>query len=164
MPPFLQFLIRRLLAIPISLIIITMILYAGVMLTPPETRAQIYFPSSDAHLSDAQIAHLTDINIQKYHLRDPYLVQYAYWLKSILTGNWGYSPTIHEEVLPALLRRTPATAELTLYSLLLFIPLGLVGGVFAGWQQRRTFDRLEPAASQAVSTVVDKAGYLNSFS
>jgi ABC-type dipeptide/oligopeptide/nickel transport system permease component len=43
-------------------------------------------------------------------------------------------------VLPALLRRTPATAELTFYSVLFFIPLGLVSGVFAGWRQRRAFD------------------------
>ena len=44
MPPFLQFLFRRFIAIPISLLIITMLLYAGVMLTPPETRAAIYLP------------------------------------------------------------------------------------------------------------------------
>lgn len=30
--------------------------------------------------------------------------------------------------------------------------------------QQQGFDRLEPAASHAVSTVVDKAGFLNSFS
>ncbi len=44
MPPFLQFVIRRFLIIPISLVIITMVLYAGVMLTPPEARASLYFP------------------------------------------------------------------------------------------------------------------------
>jgi ABC-type dipeptide/oligopeptide/nickel transport system permease component len=140
MPPFLQFLIRRIIAIPISLIIITMLLYAGVMMTPPETRAAIYSPEPSPRLTDADVARLTELSIKKYHLRDPYLVQYGFWVKSLLQGTWGYSPTIHENVLPALLRRTPATAELTLYSVLFFIPLGLVSGVFAGWRQRRAFD------------------------
>ncbi len=140
MPPFLQFLIRRLIAIPVSLIIITMVLYAGVMMTPAETRATIYFPNPSGHLTDADIARINEMNIQKYHLRDPYLVQYYYWIKSIFQGSWGYSPSIHEYVLPALIRRTPATAELTLYSVLVFVPLGLISGVLAGWRQRRGFD------------------------
>jgi ABC-type dipeptide/oligopeptide/nickel transport system permease component len=140
MPSFLQFLFRRILAIPISLIIITMLLYAGVMMTPPETRAAIYYPNPNAHQTEADIARINAQNIEKYHLRDPYLVQYVYWVQSLLRGTWGYSPTSHEEVLPALLRRTPATAELTLFSVLFFIPLGLVSGVMAGWRQRRAFD------------------------
>lgn len=140
MPPFLQFLFRRLIAIPISLLIITMLLYAGVMLTPPETRAAIYVPAPNAHQTEADIAHLTELTIQKYHLRDPYLVQYGFWLKSLIQGTWGYSPTIHENILPALLRRTPATAELTLFSVLFFIPLGLFSGVIAGWRQRSALD------------------------
>ncbi len=140
MPPFLQFLIRRLLVIPVSFIIITMVLYAGVMLTPPETRADLYFPPTGAHLTDEQVARLYENIIEKYHLRDPYPIQYTYWLKSIIQSNWGYSPTLNENVLPALLRRTPATAELTLYSILFFVPLGLVSGVLAGWKQNRSFD------------------------
>jgi peptide/nickel transport system permease protein len=140
MPPFLQFLIRRIIAIPISLVIITMLLYAGVMMTPPETRASIYISEPPPRLTDVDIARLTESTIQKYHLRDPYLIQYGYWIKSLLQGTWGYSPTIHENVLPALLRRTPATAELMLFSVLLFVPLGLTSGVFAGWRQHRAFD------------------------
>ena len=39
MPPFLQFVIRRFMAVPISLLLITLALYGGVMLTPPEALA-----------------------------------------------------------------------------------------------------------------------------
>jgi ABC-type dipeptide/oligopeptide/nickel transport system permease component len=140
MPPFLQFLIRRIIAIPISLIIITMLLYAGVMLTPPETRVTLFYHPSNPHLTEEQIAHSNEIYIKLYHLRDPFLVQYSYWVKSLLQGTWGFSPTMNENVLPGLLRRTPATAELTLYSVLLFIPLGLISGVYAGWNQRKAVD------------------------
>jgi peptide/nickel transport system permease protein len=135
MPPFLQFVIRRFLIVPVSLVIITMVLYAGVMLTPPEARATLYFPPRmNPNMTEEQLQRFTDNIIERYHLRAPFLVQYGYWVQSLLTGSWGYSPSIKEEVLPALISRTPATLELTFYSLLIFIPLGLVSGVIAGWK------------------------------
>jgi peptide/nickel transport system permease protein len=142
MPPILKFFLRRIIAVPISLIIITMLLYAGVMLTPPETRVTLYYHPGNPNLTEEQYARGAEEFIQKFHLRDPFLVQYFYWIKSILQGTWGFSPVLHEDVLPALIRRTPATAELTLYSLLLFIPLGLLSGVIAGWNQRKPFDNV----------------------
>lgn len=142
MPPFLQFVIRRFLAIPVSLIIVTMVLYGGVMLTPPEERASLYTPENmNQSLTEEQLRRFQDNLIERYHLRDPYLVQYALWARTLFQGTWGYSPTLNEYVLPALLRRTPATLELALYSLLLLIPLGLVSGVRAGWRRRGLFDK-----------------------
>jgi peptide/nickel transport system permease protein len=140
MPPLLQFLFRRILAILFSLIIITMLLYAGVMLTPPRTRALLYYHPNSTRLTEEQIERGIQANIKKYHLNDPFIIQYLTWAKALLQGSWGYSPTLHEDVLPALLRRTPATAELALYSILLFIPIGLVSGVIAGWNQRKLAD------------------------
>ena len=142
MPPFIQFLIRRFLIIPLSLFIITLILYAGVMLAPPEARADIYRPDSGSvqHLTPEQNARITESIIKEYHLRDPYIIQYGYWLKNFFGGLWGYSPTLESYVLPALLRRTPATAELTIFSMLLIIPLGMIAGVNAGWKQKSAYD------------------------
>jgi ABC-type dipeptide/oligopeptide/nickel transport system permease component len=141
MPPFLQFVIRRFMAVPISLLIITMILYGGVMLTPPEARASLYMPENMQNFTPERLQRLQDIIIERYHLRDPYLVQYTLWAKTLIGGTWGYSPTLNEEVLPALVRRTPATLELAFYSLLFLIPLGLVSGVMAGWRRRGFFDK-----------------------
>ena len=130
MPPFLQFVIRRFLIVPVSLVIITMVLYAGVMLTPPDARATLYFPPRmNPNMTEEQLRQFTDNIIERYHLRDPFLVQYGYWVQSLLAGTWGYSPSMKEEVLSALISRTPATLELSFYSLLVFIPLGLVSGV-----------------------------------
>jgi peptide/nickel transport system permease protein len=139
MPPFIQFLVKRFLSIPISLVLITMVLYGGAMLTPPEARAELYMPAP-GHQTEEQRKHMVQLTIVKYHLRDPFPIQYAIWVKTLLYGSWGYSPVLHEDVLPALLRRTPATAELALYSLVLFIPLGLLAGVIAGWHQRKAID------------------------
>lgn len=140
MPLFIQFILRRLFTAFVSLIAITMLLYAGVMLTPPEARARLYLPqvSGEGPASQALIQSV----IKKHHLDQPYLVQYSYWVRSLLTGSWGYSPTLREYVLPALLRRTPVTLELALYSLLLLIPLGLISGFIAGWRPNQRFDNL----------------------
>lgn len=148
MPPFLQFVIRRFLVIPVSLVIITMVLYGGVMLTPPEARASLYFPPRmNPNMTEEQLRRFQEQIIERYHLRDPFLIQYGYWAASLLNGNWGYSPTLREEVLPALLRRTPVTIELALYSLLFLIPLGLVSGVISGWKRSGRLDRLFRSAA-----------------
>ena len=146
MPPFLQFLIRRIFAMFVSLVIITMVLYAGVMLTPPEARARLYVPPGKSGDHPATQAFINSI-IDQYHLDEPYLVQYGYWVKSLLTGQWGYSPTLRYDVLPALLHRTPATLELSIYSLLLLIPFGLASGLVAGWHPNRWFDSLFRSAA-----------------
>lgn len=139
MPPFLQFLIRRIFAMFVSLVVITMVLYAGVMLTPPEARARLYVPPGKTGDHTATEAFINSL-IRQYHLDEPYLVQYGYWARSLITGEWGYSPTLRGDVLSELLRRTPATLELSLYSLLLLIPLGLASGLVAGWRPNRWFD------------------------
>jgi peptide/nickel transport system permease protein len=136
MPPFLQFLIRRFLVIPLTLFVITLFLYGGVMLTSPEARAQIYMPNTNARLTEKQIAKLIENIIERYHLDESYPVQYSFWVGTYFDGTWGYSPSLNEDVLPALLARTPATAELTLFSLLiLIIPFGLYAGTIAGWRR-----------------------------
>lgn len=140
MPTFVQFLIRRFLIIPISLFVITLLLYGGVMLTSPEARAELYMPKSARVLTDEQYEHLINIMIERYHLRVLFYIQYTLWIKSLLQGTWGYSPNLKEEVLPALLRRTPVTLELAIYSLIFFIPLGIRSGLVAGWRPKNSFD------------------------
>ena len=142
MSPFLQFIIRRFLVIPVSLIVITMILYGGVMLTPPEARATLYMSDNILpRLTEQQYKSIEARIIRDYHLRDPFYVQYFYWSKTLVDGTWGYSPSMNEFVLPSLLRRTPATLELAMYSLLLLVPLGIIAGVVAGWSRSGYFDR-----------------------
>ncbi len=132
MPPLLQFIVRRLFYALVSLVVITMVLYAGVMLTPPEARARLYLPPGKG--GERATEEFINVLIKKYHLNDSYLVQYGYWAKELLTGSWGYSPTLRADVLDSLLYRTPATLELAFYSLLLLIPLGLINGLAAGWR------------------------------
>jgi peptide/nickel transport system permease protein len=141
MPPLLRYIINRFLSIPITLFVITAVLYAIVMLTPAETRATLYLPKNlPSRMTEEQLQKLIDQNVKRYRLNDPYPVQYFYWVTNLVQGNWGYSPTLQDDVLAAILQRTPATAELTLYSILVFIPLGLISGVIAGSKPNRPSD------------------------
>lgn len=140
MPPILKYLTRRLLAIPVTLLIVTSALYGVLMLAPAETRAQLYVPKGTSHNPHLRPEVLLQNIIADHGLNDPYPVQYARWISRLLRGDWGWGPQLRGDVLEALLTRTPATVELTLYSILLFLPLGIISGVFSAWKQERFSD------------------------
>jgi peptide/nickel transport system permease protein len=136
--PMVRFFIRRVIYIFVAIVAATVVLYGIVAMTPAETRAQLYMPPWDSPVGTGE---LLQTIIKEQGLDDPFPVQYVRWASRLLQGDWGWSPIMREHVLPAMLRRTPATVELTLYSLLLFIPLGLTSGAIAGWKRRRLPDR-----------------------
>ena len=141
MPSFLSNIIKRIFSILITLLVTTMVMYGIMMLTPVETRVELFMPKNlPARLTEAQIENMRQIKIKENHLNDPYPIQYYYWIRNLLRGEWGYSPTIADGVLEAIIVRSPVTAELTLYSILVFIPLGLLSGVIAGSRQNKAAD------------------------
>lgn len=139
MSPLLKFVIRRVIAIPITLFVITAALYGVIMLAPVEARAALYAPQGQGNNPSVDIEETIQKTIAARGLNDPYPVQYARWLSSLLQGDWGWSPD-YGDVLRAMLERTPATAELAFYSVLLLVPLGIVSGGAAGARQNRLAD------------------------
>jgi peptide/nickel transport system permease protein len=144
MSPLVRFFLLRLLLIPLTLLVVTALLMAMLSAAAPEVRALLYLPARvqrDAYwMTLEQLRQVSERTIETHHLEDPFPVQYAYWVASVLTHNGGYSPSAKGDVFEALLLRTPVTAELTLYSLLLFVSLGIVSGLRAGWRQGRLPD------------------------
>lgn len=141
MPPIVGFLARRILAVPLTLIVITAMLYGIAMLAPPARRAYLYLPpktSVDDVLPDDPL--MKNI-IAERHLDEPFLVQYVGWLGKLLSGDWGWSFTARQQVLPFLLRRTPVTIELLLWSSIAFIPLGILTGSWSAARRGQKFDR-----------------------
>lgn len=131
LPPMVRFLLRRVAFIPITLVLATSALYAIVLLAPPRDRAMLYFPRTNARMPDRAVERFIERTIEEHGFNDPFPIQYARWLGNLVRGEWGYSPTLGADVLPALLARAPATTELTLYAVLLLVPLGLVSGVLS---------------------------------
>ena len=152
--PFFRFIFRRLISVPVTFFVITAILYAGVMLTPPETRVIPYMPKRlPPSITDEQLEALIDRLIQRHHLDAPYPEQYLRWLGSLARGDWGYSFSLQDDVLDALLQRTPVTLELSLYSLLFFLPLGLLSGVVSSGNRRAMLDWSVRLAASVATTL-----------
>lgn len=136
------FLIRRLIFIITTLFVVTVILYILAMMSSPEDRAMLYFKQTNAtdRLSEAQQQRLIDNIIKRYGLAEPFWIQYGNWVKGLLQGNMGYSQSARMNVLDALLQRTPASAELILYTMLVFIPAGIFSGLQAGRKKNTLSD------------------------
>jgi peptide/nickel transport system permease protein len=134
MSSFWKFFFKRVAAIPVTLIIITLVLYGIVMLMPLESRINLYMPPFKPRSNqntEEWIQNMESRVVEKYHLKDPFLVQYVFWVRSLFEDEWGYSPVLNNAILPEIIRRTPVTIELILYAMLVQIPLGLLSGIFA---------------------------------
>ena len=139
MNDFLKFIIKRLVAVPVTLFIITLVLYGVVMLMPREARIELYMPETRSVLPGWEERTREKI-IEHHHLNDSFPVQYYYWARSLFEGDWGYSPSLNKNVLPELVKRSPVTFELIFYALLFQIPLGLFAGVWSARKKDRPLD------------------------
>ena len=132
---FLTFVLRRLLTIPLTLLVVTAVLYSFFMAVPAEERAALYLPPNMPRImSQEKMENLLNRIIDENGLDDPFWQQYGRWAGNLLQGDWGYSPTFNAPVLELLQRRTAVTLELAFFALLTLIPLGIVSGVIAGWR------------------------------
>lgn len=78
---------------------------------------------------------------EQWGLDDPILVQYAAYLKSILTFDFGVSMRDKSPALDLVLERIPATLALTLPALILKIGIGIPAGVYAALHRQSMTDR-----------------------
>jgi peptide/nickel transport system permease protein len=73
----------------------------------------------------------------RYHLNQPFLAQYWYWLDNALHGNLGISITLQQNVSAVIAARMWTTGGLVLYAALIILVVGIGSGVIAalrpGW-------------------------------
>jgi len=79
---------------------------------------------------------------KKYHLNEPVIVQYFYYLKDILTGDWGLSPVTHRSILADIKTYFPATVELAIFSLLLVMIIGIPLGIISALKKDTWIDHV----------------------
>jgi ABC-type dipeptide/oligopeptide/nickel transport system permease component len=138
----LKYIIRRLLVMPIIILLVTAILFLILLQVPVEQRAGVYLPSANPHLTTEQYNALVQTTIERYGLNEPFYVQYWNWLKNLASGQWGYSPASRESVLAALRRRAPATIELIIYAMIPASLLAIATGSAAARRRDRLADRV----------------------
>lgn len=132
-----QYIIRRLLMLPIIMFLVTSILFVLMLQIPAEQRAQVYLPSLNPHLTQEEFEETIQETIERYGLNEPFPVQYANWIGNVVKGQWGWSPSWKQPVLEGILQRAPASAELAIFAMIPSVVLALaIGGVAARYHGR----------------------------
>ncbi len=126
------YIVRRLLLIIPILLGTTFITFIISRVTVPNPARAWAGP----HASAAAVAAL----VARYHLKDPIYVQYVYYLRDLITGNWGLSPTSGRPVLYDLQLFFPATAELAIAAVIVTIIVGIPLGIVAAMHQNKKLD------------------------
>jgi len=142
-----QFIIRRLLLIPVILFGVTVLIFGMLSTLDPAERAALYVRDIPKN------ARVMDSIIERYGLDDPFFVQYWRWLGGrkdvdtgeieggIIRGDFGYSRSGNTSVAELIERRFPATVELVLYSIIPVIVVGIWLGIIAAVNHNKFIDQ-----------------------
>lgn len=143
----LKYIIRRLLVLPVVILVVTLILFVLILQLPAEQRVMVYIPEVNPHLTEEQWEELVARQIERYGLDQPLHVQYVRWMRELVTEEWGYSPSWRQSVLDGLRQRAPVTLEVVLYASVPAVLLSVVMGTVAARSSGRLPDHAVRAAS-----------------
>jgi ABC-type dipeptide/oligopeptide/nickel transport system permease component len=124
---------RLLLIIPV-LIGVSIIVFALSRMTGGDPAA--------AYINDKMTAMQISQVYVKYHFDEPVYTQYWYWLQGILNGDWGWSITAVMPVTEAIKTKLPITMELTAFSMLIGVSVGITMGTMTSLRKDKAFDQI----------------------
>src|SRR5918911_3433250 len=133
------FIIRRLLWLPVLLILVSVVTFALGLYGPGDPVAVMMGSHARPDLIE-RVRH-------EIGLDQPFHIQYANYVWNVLHGNFGYSIVKYQgqPVSALLAKRLPVTIQLNIVSLLWSVPLGIALGVVAGVRRNTTVDVLARA-------------------
>jgi len=119
-----RFLLRRLAMLFASLLVASFIIFGSLYVEAGSPLAAL---TGGRALPPSSIAVLQ----ARYHLNEPFLAQYWYWLSNAVHGNLGISIEWRENVSTLMGNLTGTTAGLVLYAALIIVVLGIGLGIAA---------------------------------
>lgn len=128
------FLVRRVIALVALLVVISFLVF-GLLYLAPGSAVQVLLGTRPA--SKQLIAELT----AKYHLNDPFFVQYWLWLRGAVHLNLGVSIQTGQSVTSLIASRLPVTLFLGIYAFIISIAFGVPLGALAAMKNRKLIDR-----------------------
>jgi peptide/nickel transport system permease protein len=137
-----SFILRRLAAMVPLLILITLGVYALVLLIPGDPARTL---AGGTHATQADIIAIR----HQLHLDKPFFEQYWLWLTHVVRGDLGTSLFQHQRVATGIADRLPLTLSLALGGFILSILLGLPLGILAGTRPGTIADRSATVGSSA---------------
>lgn len=118
-----QFVLRRLGLALVTLLLVSLLVFATAQLLPGDLGRTILGP----YAGEQQVAELND----RLGANDPAPVRYAKWLSRFVRGDWGTSATLRQPVRPLVLERLGNSLLLALYALALAVPAAVGLGILA---------------------------------
>ncbi|GGH23785.1 ABC transporter permease [Alsobacter metallidurans] len=125
-------LLRRLLQLVPTIVILSLIIFSLQHMLPGDPALVLAGENPDE-------ATLAAIRAQ-YHLDQPIVVQYLYWVKGVLTGDLGESMRHNRPVLALILLKLPVTLQLAVMGIIVALVLGIAGGVISALRQNTPVD------------------------
>jgi peptide/nickel transport system permease protein len=127
-----RFLVRRLGLALVTLLLVSMMVFAVVQLLPGDLGRTILGP----YASEEQVSELNE----SMGVDDPAPVRYADWLSRFVRGDWGTSAATGQPVRPLVLDRLGNSLLLALYALAIAVPAAVAFGMLAARQRGRALD------------------------
>ncbi len=128
-----EYLIRRLLVLPILIIGVSIIVFALTRIGG--SPIGIYLSHE---MNPEEVAALEE----RFHLDDPVPVQYFYWASGVLQGDLGWSGVAAAPVTEVFPNKLAATMELAIASAIVAVSMGIALGTFAGARRNRWPDHV----------------------
>jgi peptide/nickel transport system permease protein len=129
-----RFLLRRLGLALITLLILSVIIFAAAQILPGDVGRAILGPFADQRAVDQLNQELgTDRSV---------FLQYGDWMAGVLQGDLGESYAFNRPVTELLWPAVKNSAKLALLAFLIVVPVSIVGGVIAALKEGRVADRV----------------------
>lgn len=125
--------VKRVLLAGPTLLLVAVIVFALLRIVPGDPAALMLGDSADAASLAAMRAQLG--------LDQPLPLQFLGWVGDLLRGDWGYSLSTGEPVLPAMLERFGVTARVVLVAFGVSFLIAVPAGLLAARHQDRAVDR-----------------------
>jgi len=132
--PIVVFLLKRLFGVIVIVLVVSFLVFSLLALSPGSVVATLLG-------SRPSTPDLVAALKAKYHLNDPFLVQYWHWLVGVLHGDFGRSTQSGATVTSVIADHLPVTLEVAVYTLVLVVGIGIPAGMVAGIRWGSRFDK-----------------------
>src|SRR3954447_20470311 len=128
----LNFLARRIMQIVPTLFFVSLLIFSLQQLLPGDPALVMAGEERDPAIIE-QIRH-------QYRLDQPIPVQYVYWVKGVLTGDFGESLRIKVPVRSLIAQKLPVTIQLALMAILIALLIGIPAGIISAVRKGTAWD------------------------
>jgi peptide/nickel transport system permease protein len=145
LPPLARFIIRRLGLGLLTLVLLSIAVFALAQVLPGDVGRAVLGPYADQHQVDL-LNHQLGVD-------RPIVVQYLDWIWNFLHGDMGnslqYQVPVWDLLKPALINSLKLAAE----AFVIFVPLGILGGILAALRRGRMTDRMVTVGGLSLTAV-----------